>query len=188
MDGSACASRICSLEITLRLISVPPWALCVLISASSPSIPPSACSRERSTSSCSGAELPRPGWTLATERLGVLFGPAVGQQSVEFALGPLRRDLLEHVLHVGPRIELVQRAGREHRVRDCSALRAGVGAGEEEILPSESHQANQSLHFPVVDLETKPKSPEAGCSTRHSMEETGRRTTSAMSSVMRSRI
>ena len=78
--------------------------------------------------------------------------PVPGQQFGD-AVDRVVGDAGEHVAQPGLRIEAVELGGLDQRVDGRGALAAGVGAGEQPVLPAEGDGADRPLGGIVVDLQ-----------------------------------
>ena len=104
------------------------------------------------------------GGTLAAQGVGVLFGPAVGQQPIELPLRPVAGDLVEHVRDIRPRVELVQRARREKRVRPCGGVFPSLRSCLTEITLSDvaknaARNPYARVAQPLIDGEERTPNP-----------------------------
>jgi hypothetical protein len=63
--------------------------------------------------------------------------PVLRQQFVDVAGRPAGCEPAEDILEVGEGIDSVERTGTDDAVESCSALRTGIGPGEEIVAPSQ---------------------------------------------------
>jgi hypothetical protein len=76
-----------------------------------------------------------------------------GQQFLD-PIGGMVGDPGEHVTQVGFRIQAVQLGRPDEAVERGSSFTAGIGAGEEVVLPPQGDRAQGTFGGVVVDLDT----------------------------------
>lgn len=93
------------------------------------------------------------GSTSASKLLDVGWGPAVGQELLDAALGPPALQLRDHVRGVGERVDAGALAGVDDGAGVGDVGGAVLAAGEQVVLLAELEGADLALGLAVVDFE-----------------------------------